>query len=117
MAVQPRIHPEFAAHVDELVALVGEYNPDADTADIRRAFAYAAEKHAGQLRKSGEPFVAHPLAVAKICAQLRQQPPVVVAALLHDVVEDTDATSSEVRSEFGDEVAQLVEGVTKLSRI
>src|ERR1700754_744436 len=118
MAISPRIEPEqFRPLVDELVAIVGEYDPDAETAEIRRAFAFAAERHAGQQRKSGEPFVLHPLGVAKICAQLRQQTPVVVAALLHDVVEDTETTSDELRSEFGEEVAQLVEGVTKLSRI
>src|SRR5262249_41213641 len=82
-----------------------------------RAFAFAAARHDGQLRKSGEPFVLHPLGVAKICAQLRQETPVVVAGLLHDVVEDTDTTIDELRGEVGEGVGTLVEGVTKLSRI
>ncbi|HEY1480622.1 MAG TPA: RelA/SpoT family protein, partial [Gaiellales bacterium] len=107
----------IATEVDELVALVGEANADADTSVIRRAAAYSAECHAGQLRKSGEPFVMHPLAVAKICAELRQEPSVIVAAILHDVLEDTPATREEVAAEFGEEVALLVDGVTKLSRI
>jgi GTP pyrophosphokinase len=103
--------------VDELVALVGEANADADTSIIRRAAAYSAECHAGQVRKSGEPFVMHPLAVAKICAELRQEPSVIVAAMLHDVLEDTTASRDELAAEFGEEVALLVDGVTKLSRI
>ena len=107
----------IATEVDELVALVGESNADADTSVIRRAAAYSAERHAGQLRKSGEPFVMHPIAVAKICAGLRQEPPVIVAALLHDVLEDTGASRDEIAAEFGEEVALLVDGVTKLSRI
>jgi GTP pyrophosphokinase len=118
VAVSPSTQPEqFRPLVDELVALVGEYNPDADSDEIRRAFAFAATRHDGQLRKSGEPFVLHPLGVAKICAQLRQETPVVVAALLHDVVEDTDSTTEDMQAEFGEEVATLVEGVTKLSKI
>ena len=108
---------QFRPLVDELCAVVGEYNPGSDSDEIRRAFEFAAERHAGQRRKSGEPFVLHPLGVARICADLRQQPPVIVAALLHDVVEDTETTGAEVRERFGDEVAQLVDGVTKLSRI
>jgi GTP pyrophosphokinase len=107
----------IATEVDELVALVGESNADVDTSVIRRAAAYSAERHAGQLRKSGEPFVMHPLEVAKICAGLRQEPSVIVAAILHDVLEDTDASRDEVQAEFGEEVALLVDGVTKLSRI
>ncbi len=107
----------IATEVDELVALVGESNADVDTSVIRRAAAYSAERHAGQLRKSGEPFVMHPLEVAKICAELRQEPSVIVAAILHDVLEDTNASRDEVASEFGEEVALLVDGVTKLSRI
>ena len=107
----------IATEVDELVALVGESNADADTSVIRRAAAYSAERHAGQLRKSGEPFVMHPIAVAKICAGLRQEPPVIVAALLHDVLEDTGASRDDIAAEFGEEVALLVDGVTKLSRI
>ena len=80
-------------------------------------FAFAAERHAGQVRKSGEPYVVHPLGVARICAELRAETPVIVAALLHDTVEDTETTLEEIAAEFGDDVALLVDGVTKLSRI
>ena len=101
--------------VDELIALVQETADDVDGAFIRRAFEFAAERHSGQVRKSGEPYVIHPLGVAKICAQLRQQPAVIAAALLHDVVEDTETTIEELGVEFGDDVAVLVDGVPKLS--
>jgi GTP pyrophosphokinase len=118
MAISPQTESEFFRPlVDELVALVGEYDPDAEGDEIRRAFRFAAERHQGQQRKSGEPFVVHPLGVAKITAELRQEPAVVTAALLHDVVEDTETTLDELRSEFGDEVATLVEGVTKIGRM
>jgi guanosine-3',5'-bis(diphosphate) 3'-pyrophosphohydrolase len=103
--------------IDEVLALVGEYDPEADLTAIEHAYLVACDRHGGQVRRSGEPYMVHPLGVARICAELRQQAPVVVAALLHDVVEDTEMTSAEIAEEFGAEVAQLVEGVTKLSRI
>jgi GTP diphosphokinase / guanosine-3',5'-bis(diphosphate) 3'-diphosphatase len=107
-------------HRDLLVALladVAEYNPDVDRELIERAFVFAAEAHEGQQRRSGEDFVLHPLGVAQILAELRQDDATIAAGLIHDVVEDTAAAIEEVRSEFGDEIAQLVEGVTKLTRI
>ncbi len=103
--------------IDELVEDVVAYAPEADVEPVRRAFAYAAEKHDGQLRKSGEDFLYHPWGVAKICARLRQPPVVLAAALLHDVVEDTEATAEDVETRFGDDVRFLVDGVTKLSKI
>jgi guanosine-3',5'-bis(diphosphate) 3'-pyrophosphohydrolase len=103
--------------VDELLADVEAYNPASDRDLLVRAFAFAERAHAGQLRKSGEEFIRHPWAVAKICAELRLDDGTLAAALLHDVVEDTETTADELRAEFGDEVAQLVEGVTKLTRI
>src|SRR3954451_5858810 len=102
---------------DELIAEVERYNPDVDRDLLRRAFEYSARAHEGQHRRSGEPFILHPLGVAKICAELQLDEQTIVAALLHDVVEDTAAESDELRAEFGDEVAQLVAGVTKLTRI
>ncbi len=101
----------------ELIATVGEHNPDVDRGLLERAFAFACEAHEGHKRRSGEDFIVHPVGVARILAELRSDNPTVAAALLHDVVEDTDATIDQVRAEFGDEVAQLVEGVTKLTRI
>jgi len=109
-----RRHQEL---IDELIADVAAYNPDVDKDLLARAFYFAAEKHEGQQRRSGEDFIHHPWGAAKICAELRLDEQTIAAALLHDVVEDTDTDIKEVRAEFGDEIAQLVEGVTKLTRI
>jgi GTP pyrophosphokinase len=103
--------------VGELIASVEAYNPGVDRELIRRAFEYAERQHRGQTRRSGEEFIHHPWGVAQICAQLHLDDATIAAALLHDVVEDTDAELDEVRAEFGSEIAQLVEGVTKLTRI
>src|SRR3982751_2357421 len=103
--------------IDELIESVAAYNQDVDRDLLRRAFAFAAHAHEGQQRRSGEDFIHHPWGAAKICAELRLDEQTIAAALLHDVVEDTSAESDELRAEFGDEVAQLVEGVTKLTRI
>jgi GTP pyrophosphokinase len=103
--------------IDELLAEVASYNPDVDRDLITRAFRFAARAHEGQQRRSGEEFVLHPWGAAKICAQLRLDDETIAAALLHDVVEDTDTEIAGVRDEFGEEVAKLVEGVTKLTRV
>src|SRR5262245_56003602 len=102
---------------EELLAEITTYNPDVDRELLARAFDFAARAHQGQERRSGEPFIHHPFGAAKICAELRLDDETIAAALLHDVVEDTDIGIDEVRDEFGEEVAQLVEGVTKLTRI
>jgi GTP diphosphokinase / guanosine-3',5'-bis(diphosphate) 3'-diphosphatase len=103
--------------VEELIAQVGTYKPDVDRELLWRAFRFAAAAHEGQQRRSGEDFIIHPLGAAKVLAGLRLDEATIAAALLHDVVEDTEVTIDDVRSEFGDEIAQLVEGVTKLTRI
>src|SRR5438105_9828107 len=103
--------------IDALIADVAAYNPEVDRELLRRAFSFAAEKHEGQQRRSGEDFIHHPWGAAKIRAELRLDEETIAAALLHDVVEDTETDIKEVRTEFGDEIAQLVEGVTKLTRI
>ena len=103
--------------VEELIATVETYNPGVDKDLIRRAFEVAAAHHEGQLRRSGEEFIRHPWGVARICAELHLDEQTIAAALLHDVVEDTDAGLDELRAEFGPEIAHLVEGVTKLTRI
>jgi GTP diphosphokinase / guanosine-3',5'-bis(diphosphate) 3'-diphosphatase len=103
--------------LEQLLALVAEYNPEVDRDLLERAFEFASEAHAAQQRRSGEDFIQHPLGVARILAELRQDDVTLAAAMLHDVVEDTDTTIDDVRAEFGDEIAQLVEGVTKLTRI
>ncbi|MDQ3992951.1 MAG: HD domain-containing protein, partial [Actinomycetota bacterium] len=103
--------------LDELLRDVTSYKAGADTELVTRAFRLAAEAHEGQQRRSGEPFIHHPFGVAKVCAQLHLDEQTIAAALLHDVVEDTDADVDDLRAEFGDEIAQLVEGVTKLTRV
>jgi GTP diphosphokinase / guanosine-3',5'-bis(diphosphate) 3'-diphosphatase len=103
--------------VEELLAEVEAYKPDADRDLLVRAFDYAAKAHEGQVRASGQEFIFHPWGVAKILAELQLDEPTLAAALLHDVVEDTDADIDEVRAEFGTEIATLVEGVTKLTRV
>src|SRR5919199_3396664 len=103
--------------LEELLADVVEYNPEVDRDLLERAFTFAAEAHEGQQRRSGEAFIHHPLGVARILAELRLEEATLAAALIHDVVEDTGATVEEVRETFGDEIARLVEGVTKLTRI
>ena len=99
--------------VDEVIEAVAEYKPDLDRDLVARAFSFAASAHAGQQRRSGEEFINHPFGVAKILAELHLDEQTIAAALLHDVVEDTDADLKAVRDEFGDEIAQLVDGVTK----
>ena len=103
--------------VEELIAEVAAYNPDVDGDLLRRAFEVAERAHKGQTRRSGEEFIHHPLGAARICAELHLDEQTIAAALLHDVVEDTGSDLDEIRSEFGGEIAQLVDGVTKLTVI
>ena len=91
--------------------------PRADFAAIEQAYAVAERAHRGQLRKSGDPYITHPVAVATILAELGMTTPTLVAALLHDTVEDTDYSLEELRKDFGPEVAMLVDGVTKLDKV
>ena len=109
------------ALLGDLFAVIEEHKADAaepiDRQELERAFAFACESHAGQERKSGEDFITHPLGVARICAGLRLDTATLCAALLHDTVEDTSASLDQVRDDFGDEIAQLVDGVTKLTGI
>src|SRR6187431_249556 len=102
---------------EELLSEVEEYNPEVDRDLLERAYRFACGAHEGQQRRSGEDFVLHPIGVAKILAELGSDESTLAAGLVHDVVEDTPATIEEVRAEFGDDVATLVEGVTKLTRI
>ena len=105
------------AELDHLLQQVQAYNPQADLQLLRRAYEYSARMHAEQTRESGEPYVTHPLNVALIIAQLKLDLPSIVTGLLHDVVEDTRASLDEVRDLFGAEVANLVDGLTKVSKI
>jgi guanosine-3',5'-bis(diphosphate) 3'-pyrophosphohydrolase len=106
-----------ARTIDALCAKLEAYLKPEEIDFVRRAYAYAEEAHRGQLRKSGEPYITHPLAVAWILAGLQLDATTIAAALLHDVVEDTRVTDEEIVRQFGSEVAALVDGVTKLKRI
>ncbi len=105
------------ATLEQIEAQIRAYNPDADLTDIDTAYEFAVKAHHGQMRKSGEPFVNHPIEVTLILAELHLDTATLKAALLHDVVEDSEVTLEEVRDLFGDEVAELVDGVTKLGQI
>jgi len=108
---------ETITHIDQLIKRVESYNPDADVALVRRAYAFSAKAHEGQTRQSGEPYLQHPLAVAGVLTALRSDVTAIVAGLLHDTVEDTLATSEELEHEFGNDIARLVDGVTKIGKI
>jgi len=103
--------------IEQLIHQVEMYHPEADSDLIRRAYTFSAKVHEGQIRLSGEPYLLHPLAVAGILTFLKLDVPAIVAGLLHDTLEDTVATRSELGKSFGNEVAQLVEGVTKIGQI
>ncbi|MGR3542505.1 MAG: RelA/SpoT family protein, partial [Hasllibacter sp.] len=102
---------------DALVALVRTYNPETDAARLAAAHAYAVRAHDGQRRKSGEPYVTHPIAVARILAGQRMDDDTIITALLHDTVEDTASTKKELTRLFGGQVAAMVDGVTKLTNL
>lgn len=101
----------------ELVEMVRAYNPNADEALLNRAYVYGARAHAAQIRASGDPYFGHPLEVAAILTELKLDDSTIVTALLHDTIEDTAATYSEITELFGAEVAELVDGVTKLNKL
>jgi GTP pyrophosphokinase len=102
---------------DELIALVRQARPDFDEEGLRRAYEFARQAHAGASRASGGPYISHPVEVAALLAELGLDDQALTAALLHDVIEDTGVSPDDLRREFGDEIASLVDGVTKLSRI
>jgi len=101
----------------ELVERVQSYDPEADEDMLNRAYVYGLKKHGTQLRASGDPYFSHPVEVAGILAEMRLDPSSIITGLLHDTIEDTDATRDEISGMFGEEIARLVDGVTKLSRL
>jgi GTP pyrophosphokinase len=103
--------------LDQILSEVAGYHPTADISLLRRAYQFAAQAHEGQTRKSGDPYVTHPLAVAQIIAELKLDVASVCAGLLHDCVEDTTATIDQLGDMFGKEIAYLVDGVTKLGKL
>ncbi|MEV0641681.1 HD domain-containing protein [Streptomyces sp. NPDC050619] len=106
--------PDAIGHVAEAHRA---HHPDADLEPLRRAYVLAESSHRGQMRKSGEPYITHPLAVTLILAELGAETTTLTASLLHDTVEDTDVTLDQVREQFGEEVRFLVDGVTKLEKV
>ena len=103
--------------MEPLARLLGEYLPQEHIADVRRAYEFAAHEHAGQNRTSGEPYIFHPLAVARILAEMRMDATTLIAAILHDLIEDTGVSKAEVEKRFGKDVAELVDGVSKIGKI
>ena len=101
----------------EFIIRIESYNANIDIPLIRRAYEYYDKAHAGQKRQSGEPYVEHCLEVAFVLAELHMDSTTIAAGLVHDVVEDTTFTLEDVRREFGDEVAELVDGVTKIGAV
>ena len=117
---RPKTMEDFTSPDDlyrELIASIRKYHPSDDITLVEKAFRVADEAHRNQKRKSGEPYIIHPLCVAIILADLELDKETIAAGLLHDVVEDTIMTLDELRKEFGEEVALLVDGVTKLGQL
>ncbi|GMT42531.1 MAG: GTP pyrophosphokinase [bacterium] len=104
-------------HLESTIEAIREYKPDAKVDQILAAYAFSSRSHKGQTRRSGAPYLSHPMAVAHILTRLKMDTTAIAAALLHDTLEDTDATLKELELAFGPEVAKLVDGLTKLSRI
>ena len=103
--------------LDDILEAIREYHGDADLDAVRKAYIYSAKVHQGQKRRSGDPYMTHPMEVAFILTRLRMDVPTVVTGLLHDTLEDTLSTEEELRRLFGDEVNDMVDGVTKISKI
>jgi len=108
---------ETVTGIDQLLDRVRSYQPEADLSLVRKAYDFSAKAHEGQKRRSGEPYVQHPVAVAGVLTVLKTDVAAVVAGLLHDTLEDTVATPAELEHEFGKEVVHLVDGVTKIGKI
>ena len=105
------------ASLETITNTILTYYPEANLDLVKKAFDFAEKAHKGQLRSSGEPYMIHPTDVAQSLADMRLDIPSVVCGLLHDTVEDTHATPEEIEKEFGKDIAELVDGVTKISKI
>ena len=103
--------------IEKLISTIESYNPQADMQQVIKAYNFANDAHEGQLRNSGEKYIVHPVKVAMILAELNMDTPTIIAGLLHDVIEDTSISYDSVVAEFGKEVADLVDGVTKLKKL
>ncbi len=107
----------YTRQLEEIKDLVLSHHPKGDVGVLDRAFVYASKAHKGQRRKSGEPYISHPLSVAAILAKMRMDPSTVAAGLLHDVLEDTPVTFDDLAKEFGEDIAFMVEGVSKIGQV
>src|SRR5271156_5721800 len=116
--LEPPAEPGIlAAKFAELLATIGKNRPSDDISIIRRAWEFCVQHHSGQLRASGEPYVLHPLEVAQVLAEMKLDSTAIAAGLLHDAVEDTPVTTEDITDQFGEQVAHIVEGVTKIDKI
>src|SRR5580700_2709464 len=116
--LEPPADPDIlTAKFAELLATIGKNRPSDDTGIIRRAWEFCVQHHSGQLRASGEPYVLHPLEVAQVLAEMKLDSTAIAAGLLHDAVEDTPVTTEDISEQFGEQVAHIVEGVTKIDKI
>src|ERR1700678_3268238 len=116
--IEPPADPDIlTAKFAELLATIGKNRPSDDTGIIRRAWEFCVQHHSGQLRASGEPYVLHPLEVAQVLAEMKLDSTAIAAGLLHDAVEDTPVTTEDITEQFGEQVAHIVEGVTKIDKI
>jgi GTP pyrophosphokinase len=103
--------------ISELCSELEAYLDPAQVAEVYQAYLVGAAAHEGQIRVSGEPYISHPVAVARILAEMRMDSKSIIAAILHDVIEDTPTLKEQIASQFGEEVAELVDGVSKLTQI
>jgi len=108
---------QYIVRLSDILDQIQSYLPGCDTRLVEKAYVYAAKAHANQIRRSGEPYLSHPLAVAYILAQMKLDLPTIAAGLLHDTVEDTEVTVEDLEKAFGKEVAEIVDGVTKISTL
>jgi len=102
---------------DDILEKISSSYTEKDITLLQKAYVFAAQAHQGQVRRSGEPYLGHPLEVTSMLADMKLDKTTLVAGLLHDVLEDTEVTALELQQEFGEEAAHLVEGVTKISRL
>src|ERR1700753_197315 len=117
-SLEPPAEPGIlTAKFAELLATIGKNRPSDDIGVIRKAWEFCVQHHSGQLRASGEPYVLHPLEVAQVLAEMKLDSTAIAAGLLHDAVEDTPVTTEEISEQFGEQVAHIVEGVTKIDKI
>src|SRR5690625_6184161 len=119
LAPVPDIRPRknTIASLEPLMKVIQPYLGEADIERIKSAYKLADEAHLGQFRSSGEPYITHPIAVAVICAGWKLDADSLMAAFLHDVIEDQDVTKQEIAEKFGTDVAEIVDGVTKLEKL